>query len=87
MNGTTRRVVGTMRADELRQLLQRCHWIAARRGAGPPTTIFGFGVRAFLENLRAAGALWRDSHFSGYAVRDHVVSIIVHDDGSFVVVR
>ena len=74
-----------MTAHDLRELLQRCHWIAARQGQGPPTMIFGASFHSFLDRLWRAGALRRDSHVSGYAVREHVVRVVVLADGSLLV--
>lgn len=85
MNGISGRVLGTMTAYDLRELLQRCHWIAARRGQGPPPTIFGMNFRSFLDSLLEAGALRHDSHISGFAVRDHVVRVVVLADRSMLV--
>lgn len=85
MNGMSGQPVGIVTDTELRQLLQRCHWIAASRGQGPPATIFGIGFQVFLDRLLVAGALRRSTHFSGFAVCDHVDRVAVYRDGSVVV--
>ena len=81
-------VVKTICADEIRDVMHYCHWIAARQGKRsavihqfPEYTPF-----ELLSTLHAARAVKRDSHFSGFAPRTNLSHVNFLSDGTLEVV-
>ena len=81
-------VVKTITADEIRDVTHYCHWIAARQGKRS-VVMYRFAEYTpfeVLTALRAAGAVKRDSHFSGFAPRANLSHVNFLSDGTLEVV-
>ena len=81
-------VVKAITADEIRDVTQYCHWIAARQGKRS-AVMYRFAEDTpfeLLTVLHTARAVKRDSHFSGLAPRANLSHVNFLSDGTLEVV-
>lgn len=78
------RVVVTITAEEIRNVLSYCHWIAASKGLRSPVLAKfpGHDHASLIATLRAARALRRSDHFTGLEPRKNLSHVEFLSDGT-----